>query len=192
MAFKLEGSPDETSGGSVDTYLGSRGEWTNLSSNGSKGQSDAEGYTPGSSEDESSGRIPIDLLIRKRDKKRQRRMTNAHRLGTTAYAPPEVLQSNPVGEGVDMWALGVITYILLSGTHPFDLANDASDEEIEHNIISNNLCFDDPVWESVSPSAIELIRLLLAPDPHDRLSAEEALEHPWLAADAYERLGSEP
>lgn len=139
-----------------------------------------------------SSRVPIDLLIRKRDKKRQRRMTNAHRLGTTAYAPPEVLQSNPVGEGVDMWALGVITYILLSGTHPFDLANDASDEAIEHNIISNSLCFDDPVWESVSPSAIELIRLLLAPDPHDRPSAEEALEHPWLAADAYERLGSEP
>jgi serine/threonine protein kinase/CRP-like cAMP-binding protein len=137
-------------------------------------------------------RLPIDLLIRKREKKRQRRMTNAHRLGTTAYAPPEVLQANPVGEGVDMWALGVIMYILLTGTHPFDLANDATDEEIEHNIVGSNLRFDDPVWEDVSPSAIELIRLLLSPDPHDRPSAEDAMEHPWLAEDAYERLSAEP
>jgi serine/threonine protein kinase len=137
-------------------------------------------------------RLPIDLLIRKREKKRQRRMTNAHRLGTTAYAPPEVLQANPVGEGVDMWALGVIMYILLSGTHPFDLSNEATDDEIEDNIIGSKLRFDDPVWEDVSPSAIELIRLLLSPDAHDRPSAEEAMEHPWLTEDAYNRLGAEP
>jgi serine/threonine protein kinase len=141
---------------------------------------------------QSNNRLPIDLLIRKREKKRQRRMTNAHRLGTTAYAPPEVLQAKPVGEGVDMWALGVIMFILLSGTHPFDLANDASDDEIEDNIIGSKLRFDDQVWEDVSPSAIELVRLLLSPDPHDRPSAEEALEHPWLAEDAYDRLGAEP
>ena len=137
-------------------------------------------------------RLPIDLLIRKREKKRQRRMTNAHRLGTTAYAPPEVLQAHPVGEGVDMWALGVIMYILLTGTHPFDLANDATDEEIESNIIQSRLKFDDPVWEEVTPSAIELIRLLLSPDPHDRPSAEDAMEHPWMDEDNAQSLHNEP
>ena len=175
MAFRLEPSSGETHiGVQQDERIRAKPE------------------PPKNEGEETTSQLPIDLLIRKRDKKRQRRMTNAHRLGTTAYAPPEVLQSNPVGEGVDMWALGVITYILLSGTHPFDLSNDASDEQIEHNIISNNLSFDDPVWESVSPSAIELIRLLLAQDANDRPSAEEALEHPWLAEDAYERLGAEP
>ena len=72
-------------------------------------------------------------------------------------------------------------YILLSGMHPFDMQNDASDDEIEANILTNRLNFDDPLWESVSPSAVELCRCLLSADPHDRPSAVDALEHPWLS-----------
>ncbi len=122
----------------------------------------------------------------------QQRLTELH-LGTTAYAPNEVLarDKDRLGSPIDMWALGILTYILLSGVHPFDPENEATDTEIERRIKANEYNFDDPIWESVSPSAIELIRLLLSHNTTERPTIDEALSHPWLADDPG-RLNNEP
>lgn len=56
-------------------------------------------------------------------------------IGTIAYAAPEFLDMRASGCAMDMWALGVVLYIVLCGSHPFDPTNDATDEELRHRIV---------------------------------------------------------
>jgi serine/threonine protein kinase len=110
---------------------------------------------------------------------------------TPAYAPPEVLNKttsaedggNKVESSMDMWALGIILYIMLVGMHPFDPNGKASDEEIESYIkdekrmpsIRNSY-----YTRHLSSSAVELIEGLMNRDPNKRMTAEQMLEHPWV------------
>ncbi|KAK2462658.1 hypothetical protein APHAL10511_005391 [Amanita phalloides] len=99
--------------------------------------------------------------------------------GSLGYVAPEVLNQQGHGKPVDLWAIGVITYVLLCGYSPFrsDNANLLVKETTEAKIE-----FHDRYWQNVSDLAKDFIKALLNPDPAKRLTAKEALNHPWLTA----------
>ncbi|KAK9763058.1 Calcium/calmodulin-dependent protein kinase type I, variant 2 [Basidiobolus ranarum] len=98
--------------------------------------------------------------------------------GTPGYMAPEVLAKAGHGKPVDMWAVGVITYFLLCGYTPFD--REDRDEEVK-SILNAGYSFT-PVeyWKHVSSEAKNFISCLLVVNPCERLTASQALEHPWL------------
>lgn len=100
--------------------------------------------------------------------------------GTPNYVAPEIITHIPYGTKVDMWSAGVIVFILLGGYPPFH-ANQS--HELYSLIRTANFKFDEEYWAHVSDDAKDLIRKLLEIDPAVRLSAEQALEHPWIKAD---------
>ena len=106
---------------------------------------------------------------------------------TPAYCPPEVLDEsnndkNVMDPSMDMWALGIILYIMLTGLHPFDLSGDATDDELFDKIVQREKppLRNSPITAHLSESAIDLIEKLLNWDPEKRISAAEMLEHPWV------------
>lgn len=107
---------------------------------------------------------------------------NANSNGTTAYWPPERFQRGIVAEpAMDMWAVGVILYIMLTGVHPYDLYNTASDEEIEDQIQDNpNPPLGPGLTDHLSESAVNLITRLMEPDPAKRITAYEMINHSWV------------
>jgi serine/threonine protein kinase len=103
---------------------------------------------------------------------------------TPAYCPPELMnKEQPMSPPMDMWGLGVILYIMLTGAHPFDLEGDTKDSVIEDRIMDNThpLPIRDSYFTShLSESAVDLIEKLMTRDPAKRLTAMEMLEHPWV------------
>lgn len=95
--------------------------------------------------------------------------------GSPPYMAPEVFSDNGYGRPVDMWALGVVTYTLLSGRLPF-----GNNESTKDKILNCQFNFDGKVWNRISSSAKSFIRKLFNPDPSQRLTAEMALSHSWL------------
>lgn len=96
----------------------------------------------------------------------------------------EIPSSKPTPAG-DMWAVGVILYIMLTGVHPFDLTGVSTDAEIAERIQQDPTPpFSQSLTGHLSPSAINLIQMLMAPNPADRLTARAMTEHPWIAGDA--------
>uniref|UniRef100_T1E1B8 non-specific serine/threonine protein kinase n=1 Tax=Cupiennius salei TaxID=6928 RepID=T1E1B8_CUPSA len=99
--------------------------------------------------------------------------------GTPTYVAPEILAETGYGVKVDIWAAGVITYILLCGFAPF-ISQDQ--EELFSQILAGKYEFPEPFWDDVSDSAKELITLMLKVNPDERFSASEVLNHPWVQA----------
>ncbi|CAL8371685.1 unnamed protein product [Boreogadus saida] len=97
--------------------------------------------------------------------------------GTPQYIPPEVINYSPLSTATDMWSIGVITYILLSGLSPFQ---DNTDEETLKNIIAMKFEFPEHVFSMTSESAKDFIKKLLVKDPIERMTAEECLIHQWI------------
>ncbi|XP_066519187.1 serine/threonine-protein kinase H1 [Hoplias malabaricus] len=97
--------------------------------------------------------------------------------GTPEYLAPEMLAGKPYGSAVDMWALGVISYILLSGSMPFD---QHSRPRLFKAILRGSYSFHGQPWSSVSNQAKDFIERLLSQNPEQRMTAEQALKHPWL------------
>jgi serine/threonine protein kinase len=104
--------------------------------------------------------------------------------GTPGYVAPEVLMCESYDKSVDMWGIGIITYILLAGYPPFYAENDTA---LFEKIMNAEYDFDDECWEDVSDLAKDFIRHLLVKDPKERYTAEEALKHPWLSSDASDK-----
>jgi serine/threonine protein kinase len=108
---------------------------------------------------------------------------------TPAYCPPEILDKNRKSDRIepafDMWALGVILYIMLTGVHPFDLYGNASDDEIESQILSRHTppLRNSPMTAHLSNDAIEVIEKLINWDPDQRTAALELLQNPWVLGD---------
>jgi len=97
--------------------------------------------------------------------------------GTPGYVAPEVLAQKPYGKSVDVWSIGVISYILLCGYPPFYDENDAN---LFAQILKGEFEFDSPYWDEISDDAKEFIRQLMCVDVDKRLSCESALQHAWI------------
>ncbi|XP_077403969.1 death-associated protein kinase 2 isoform X1 [Vanacampus margaritifer] len=97
--------------------------------------------------------------------------------GTPQYIAPEVINSEPLGTAADMWSIGVITYILLSGMSPFQ---GHTDEDTLRNVLAVDYEFDTQCFSTTSSTAKDFIQKLLVKNPSDRLTAEESLRHPWI------------
>lgn len=100
--------------------------------------------------------------------------------GTVAYSAPEMLRGEPCGPKADVWSLGVILYILLSGTHPFDLDSTGDDDVVRRNILSGELNFEDKVWGAVSRDAVKLLLAMMDRNPEKRPDVCAVLSGGWL------------
>lgn len=99
--------------------------------------------------------------------------------GTPTYVAPEILAETGYGVKVDVWAIGVIMYILLCGYPPFSSRTN-NQEELFDQILSGLFEFNSPDWDDTSYPAKELISWSLVVDPLQRYSAKEILQHPWI------------
>ncbi|XP_015119375.1 calcium/calmodulin-dependent protein kinase type II alpha chain isoform X9 [Diachasma alloeum] len=97
--------------------------------------------------------------------------------GTPGYLSPEVLKKEPYGKPVDIWACGVILYILLVGYPPFW---DEDQHRLYSQIKAGAYDYPSPEWDTVTPEARNLINQMLTVNPSRRITASEALRHPWI------------
>ncbi|GFY21546.1 hypothetical protein TNCV_1166931 [Trichonephila clavipes] len=97
--------------------------------------------------------------------------------GTPGYLSPEVLKKDPYGKPVDIWACGVILYILLVGYPPFW---DEDQHRLYAQIKAGAYDYPSPEWDTVTPEAKNLINSMLTVNPAKRITAGEALKHPWI------------
>jgi serine/threonine protein kinase len=99
--------------------------------------------------------------------------------GTPGYMAPEIFKKTGHGKPVDLWALGVITYFLLCGYTPFDRDSDL--EEMQAILNADYSFTPTEYWRGVTDSAKDFIRRCLTIDPAKRMTAHEALQHPFVA-----------
>ena len=97
--------------------------------------------------------------------------------GTLSYVAPEVLQEKKYNKSVDLWSLGVITYLLLTGFLPFD---GDSPQDIVRQTIEEPVPFPDKVWNSISSDAKCFVENLLNKEPDKRMDIKKVLDHKWL------------
>nr|XP_005487867.2 death-associated protein kinase 2 isoform X2 [Zonotrichia albicollis] len=97
--------------------------------------------------------------------------------GTPEFVAPEIVNYEPLGLAADMWSIGVITYILLSGASPF---LGETKQETLANITAVNYDFDEEFFSNTSDLAKDFIQKLLVKDTRKRLTIQEALSHPWI------------
>ncbi|XP_012678627.1 calcium/calmodulin-dependent protein kinase type IV [Clupea harengus] len=102
--------------------------------------------------------------------------------GTPGYCAPEILRGNAYGPEVDMWSVGVILYILLCGFEPF--FDPRGDQYMYSRILNCDYEFVSPWWDDVSLNAKDLVSKLIVQDPHQRLTVDQALQHPWVLGKA--------
>ncbi|XP_026520316.1 serine/threonine-protein kinase D1 [Notechis scutatus] len=96
-------------------------------------------------------------------------------VGTPAYLAPEVLRNKGYNRSLDMWSVGVIIYVSLSGTFPFN-----EDEDIHDQIQNAAFMYPPNPWKEISHEAIDLINNLLQVKMRKRYSVDKTLSHPWL------------
>ncbi|XP_046425572.1 calcium/calmodulin-dependent protein kinase type 1 isoform X5 [Neodiprion pinetum] len=101
--------------------------------------------------------------------------------GTPGYVAPEVLAQKPYGKAVDVWSIGVISYILLCGYPPFYDENDAN---LFAQILRGEFEFDSPYWDDISDSAKDFIKKLMCVNVDERYTCKQALAHPWISGNA--------
>jgi len=97
--------------------------------------------------------------------------------GTPDYVAPEVLMGEPYDMAVDIWSIGVISYVLLCGFPPF---YGETQKELFENIMSGTYDFPDPEWTDVSDQAKSFIKSILVTDPEKRTTAEQCLNGEWI------------
>ncbi|XP_071587751.1 calcium/calmodulin-dependent protein kinase type IV isoform X1 [Heliangelus exortis] len=102
--------------------------------------------------------------------------------GTPGYCAPEILRGCAYGPEVDMWSLGIITYILLCGFEPF--YDERGDQYMFKRILNCEYDFVSPWWDDVSLNAKDLVKKLIVLDPKKRLTTLQALQHPWVTGKA--------
>ncbi|XP_055608815.1 calcium/calmodulin-dependent protein kinase type 1 [Uranotaenia lowii] len=101
--------------------------------------------------------------------------------GTPGYVAPEVLAQKPYGKAVDIWSIGVISYILLCGYPPFYDENDAN---LFAQILKGEFEFDSPYWDEISDSAKDFIKNLMCVNVEKRFTCKQALAHAWISGNA--------
>jgi len=106
-----------------------------------------------------------------------RKVVECHGSGSPMYLAPETILERPISSAVDIWACGVILFLLLVGYPPF------WNERVEFlllSILQGNYTFPSPYWDTVSESAKDLIRKMLVVNPDERITASQALRHEWI------------
>uniref|UniRef100_A0A672HM52 Serine/threonine-protein kinase 17A n=1 Tax=Salarias fasciatus TaxID=181472 RepID=A0A672HM52_SALFA len=98
-------------------------------------------------------------------------------LGTPEYVAPEILNYEPISTATDMWSIGVLTYVMLTGESPF-LGDDKQVTFL--NISQVNVDYSPDTFDGISSLAVDFIKSLLVKNPRKRATAEECLSHPWL------------
>ena len=98
--------------------------------------------------------------------------------GTLSYVAPEVLLDIPYNQKVDIWSIGVISYLLLCGCLPFD--DRYSEREIARKTIEEPIPFYPFIWNKLSKEAMQFIQDLLQKKPEKRLNIKELLKHEWI------------
>lgn len=99
--------------------------------------------------------------------------------GTPQYIAPEILRRRSYSTKADIWSLGVLLYVLLSGTYPF-MADQVG--KVLEKVAEGRLRFPRKYWENINPMATNLIQAMLTMDPDERPTAEQILQHPWFQA----------
>lgn len=102
-------------------------------------------------------------------------------LGSPLYMAPEIVKKLKYDKKIDIWSLGIVTYIMLSGRPPF---NAKSKEEIFQQILTQTISLTEGVWSKVSKEARNFVKRCLTRDPKMRPCAEELLGHDWIKAKA--------
>ena len=97
--------------------------------------------------------------------------------GTLSYVAPEVLQEKPYDKSVDLWSLGIITYLILCGFLPFD--DDNSEREIARQTIQDPVPYPSQIWSKISKEARRFVDGLLRKNPSERMTIKQVLEHEW-------------
>lgn len=105
--------------------------------------------------------------------------------GTVGYCAPEILLNKEYDASVDLWSLGVVTYIMLCGFEPF--WDDTGEMAVCRRIVEGEFSFPSPWWNDISDSAKNLITQLLHIEPLKRPTAVEALSHPWVRGETPRR-----
>jgi calcium-dependent protein kinase len=109
-------------------------------------------------------------------------------VGSPYYVAPEVLRGQ-YGKECDVWSAGVILYILLSGCFPF---SGQTNPEIFRSVIAGTYNTTKGLWTQISADAKDLIRKMMTINPADRITAEEALQHPWFSNQIHDELKLDP
>lgn len=97
--------------------------------------------------------------------------------GTPDYVAPEILQYDPISLATDMWSVGVLTYVLLSGYSPF---GSESKPQTFCNITQATLDFPSEIFDEISEEAIDFVKKLIVREPIQRLTSRQARQHHWL------------
>ncbi|KAF8789475.1 Peripheral plasma membrane protein CASK like protein [Argiope bruennichi] len=98
------------------------------------------------------------------------------RIGTSHFMAPEIVLRRPYGKPADVWSCGVLLYVLLTGTQPFL----GTKEWLYESICSGHVNMSGRPWDIISNQAKDLLNKMLALNPKDRITVEEALNHPWI------------
>jgi len=119
-----------------------------------------------------------DFGLAKISKDYPRRLPRSHSIcGSDFYLAPEVIKQEEYGREIDVWSIGVVCYVVLSGSLPF-FHNVL--HKLYRQIVERDLSFPEQAWKSVAKGAQDFILRLLQVRPGDRLTAEQAVNHPWL------------
>ena len=98
--------------------------------------------------------------------------------GTLTYCAPEIIIDEPYSKAVDLWSLGIITYLMVSGKLPF---NSEDENEIARQVVYDEPDYTkNPVWKDITPECKSFIKRLLEKDQNKRMKIKEVLEHKWI------------
>ena len=98
--------------------------------------------------------------------------------GTLTYCAPEIIVDEPYSKPVDLWSLGVMTYLMVSGKLPF---NSEDENEIARQVVYDEPNYTrNPVWKTISPECLDFVKRLLDKDQNKRMTIKEVLEHKWI------------
>ena len=105
--------------------------------------------------------------------------------GTLTYCAPEILLDEPYTKQVDLWSLGVMTYLMLTGRLPF---HDRVDREIAKKVVFSEPDYSDTLWNGISDEAKDFVKKLLKKKGCDRMTIEKTLEHEWIKKYAKDKI----